>query len=219
MTVIEEDFAITARLARDVRILKCYAAITTIALAVFGITAAKSPDASAEITVERINIVDPTGVKRVVISNAERFPLPKVEGRELPRAMAPAGIALYDPKGNEVGGIPASDAEFGQSHVLASGYPNYDAIGLMTRISPDGSDALAALAINARPPANLDPIAAGKVAHTRIAIQNQNEDAQILMADPQGRDRIRLMVDRKGQARIEVPDADGKVTFRAPQSN
>ena len=56
-----------------------------------------------------------------------------------------------------------------------------------------------------------------RAAHTRIAIQNQNEDAQILLADTQGRDRIRLMVDRKGEARIEVLDAQGKVTFRAPE--
>lgn len=51
----------------------------------------------------------------------------------------------------------------------------------------------------------------------RIAIQNQNKDAQILMADPRARERIRLMVDRNGQARIEAPDADGKVTFQAPE--
>jgi hypothetical protein len=217
MTTTQEGTAVNARLVRDVRILKLYAGATTLALAALGLTAAKTPDPDAEITVERINIVDPTGVKRMVISNAERFPLPKVEGRELPRAMAPAGLVLYDSKGNEVGGVAASDASFGKMNVMAFDYPNYDAIGLLTRISPDGSDALAGLAINARPPANLDPIAAGKVAHTRIAIQNQNEDAQILMADPQGRDRIRLMVDRKGQARIEVLNADGKVTFRAPE--
>lgn len=70
---------------------------------------------------------------------------------------------------------------------------------------------------NARPPANLDPIAASTAAHTRIAIQNQNKDVQILMADPRARERIRLMVDRNGQARIEAPDADGKVTFQAPE--
>jgi hypothetical protein len=217
MTAIEEDFAVTTRLARDVRILKCYAGITTIALAVLGITAAKSPDASAEITVERINIVDPTGVKRVVISNAERFPLPKIGGKEMPRSIAPAGLVLYDSKGDEVGGIAASDGKFGKINTLAFDYPNYDAIGLITRISPDGSDALAGLMINARPPAHLDPIAAAKVEQTRIAIQNLNEDAQILMADAQGHPRIRLVVDRKGQARIEVLDPDGKVTFRAPQ--
>jgi hypothetical protein len=217
MTTTQEGITANARLVRDVRMLKVYAGVTTLALAALALSAAKSPDPSAELTVERINIVDPTGVKRMVLSNAERFPLPIVEGKELPRAVAPAGLVLYDSKGNEVGGIAATDASFGKTNVLAFDYPNYDAIGLFTRVSPDGSKALAGLAINARPPANLDPEAAAKVAHTRIAIQNQNEDAQILLADTQGRDRIRLMVDRKGEARIEVLDAEGKVTFRAPE--
>jgi len=204
------------RFARDIRWLKVYAACTTIALTVIALTAAKSSRSQAELTVERINIVDPSGVSRLVISNAERFPLPTLNGKEYPRAVHPAGIVFYDAKGSEMGGIAITDASTGRVSALAFDYPNYDAMGMVTRVSPDGKDALAGLQINSRPPADLDVIGASKVVQRRIAIHNDNEDAEILLADPQGRDRIRLRVDHAGQARIEVLDENGKVTFSAP---
>jgi hypothetical protein len=169
------------------------------------------------LTVERINIVDPSGVSRLVISNAERFPLPRLDGKEYPRAVQPAGMVFYDAKGNELGGVAITDAKAGKIAALAFDYPNYDAIGLITRVSPDGTDATAGLQINSRPPAGLDVLEASKVVQRRIAIHNKNEDAEILLTDPQGRERIRLRVDSKGQARIEVLDEDGKPTFSAPE--
>lgn len=205
-----------ARFARDIRWLKVYAACTTTALIVIALAAAKSSRSQAELTVERINIVDPSGISRLVISNAERFPLPTLNGKEYPRAVHPAGIVFYDAKGSEMGGIAITDASAGRVSALAFDYPNYDAMGMVTRVGPDGKDALAGLQINSRPPANLDVIGASKVVQRRIAIHNNNEDAEILLADPQGRDRIRLRVDHDGQARIEVLDENGKITFSAP---
>ncbi|MGY0619614.1 hypothetical protein [Lysobacter sp. A378] len=204
------------KIARDVRWLKVYAVCTTLALTVMALTAAKSPRDQAELTVERINIVDPSGVSRLVISNAERFPLPKLNGKEYPRAVHPAGIVFYDAGGSEMGGLAITDASIGKVSALAFDYPNYDAMGMVTRVSPDGKSALTGLHINSRPPADLDVIGASKVVQRRIAIHNENEDAEILLADPQGRDRIRLRVDHSGQARIEVLGANGKVTFSAP---
>jgi hypothetical protein len=205
-----------SRIVRDIRWLKVYAVATTLALAVVALTAAKSPNTQSELTVERINIVDPSGVSRLVISNAEHFPLPKLGGKEYPRAVHPAGIVFYDAKGSEVGGLAITDASMGKVSALAFDYPNYDAIGMLTRVSPDGKSAVAGLHINSRPPKDLDVVEASKVVQRRIAIHNENEDAEILLADPQGRDRIRLRVDHNGQASIEVLDAEGKVTFSAP---
>lgn len=205
-----------AKIARDVRWLKVYAACTTIALAVVALAAARSLGDHAVLTAERINIVDTSGVPRLVISNAERFPLPKLNGKEYPRAVHPAGIVFYDSQGSEMGGLAITDARIGKVSALAFDYPNYDAVGMVARVGPDGKRALAGLHINSRPPAGLDVVGASKVVQRRIAIHNENEDAEILLADPQGRDRIRLRVDHSGQARIEVLDADGKVTFSAP---
>lgn len=207
----------TSRLARDVRWLKAYAAATTLALCVVALTGWKSRDSGTELSVERINIVDPSGVPRLVIANAERFPLPRLAGKEYPRAVHPAGMVFYDAKGSELGGLAITDHEgIGKVSALAFDYPNYDAVGLVTRVAPDGKTALAGLQINSRPPADLDVLQASRVVQRRIAIHNENENAQILLADPQGRERIRLQVDAAGEARIEVLDAQGKVTFSAP---
>ena len=205
-----------SKIIRDIRWLKIYAVVTTLALGVAALTAAKSPHSQTELTVERINVVDPSGVSRLVISNAERFPLPKLGGKEYPRAVQPAGIVFYDANGSEVGGLAITDAAMGKVSALAFDYPNYDAMGMLTRVSADGKDAVAGIHINSRPPADLDVIGASKVVERRIAIQNKNEDAEILLADPQGRARIRLRVDHDGQASIEVLDEEGKVTFSAP---
>ncbi|WP_437335999.1 hypothetical protein [Sorangium sp. So ce394] len=216
-----EDISVLAsqlhRLRRDVRWLKVYAALSTLAMCAVALTAARSLGTGEELTAERINVVDPNGATRLVIANAERFPLPRLAGKEYPRAVHPAGMVFYDARGNEVGGLAITDAGTGKVGALALDYPNYDAMGLVTRISPDGADALAGFLINSRPPQDLDVIAAGKVAQRRIAIENHNEDAQIVLSDPQGRERIILGVDRDGQARIQMLDAQGKVTFQAPQ--
>ncbi|MCD9029339.1 hypothetical protein LDO26_14150 [Luteimonas sp. BDR2-5] len=204
------------RLQRDMRLLKAYALVLTVALLALGLVAVRSPSSQSVLDVERINIVDPTGVTRVVIANAERFPLPKLDGREYPRAVQPAGLVFYDAKGDELGGIAITDAEMGKISALAFDYPNYDAMGMVTRVSADGSDAMAGFLINSRPPAGLDVIEASRVVERRIGIHNRNEDAEIVLADPQGRDRIRLVADAAGDARIEVLDAEGNVTFRAP---
>ncbi len=205
----------TARLARDVRWLKVYAAATTLALGAVALTGAKAP--TRELSVERINIVDPSGGLRMVLANAERFPLPRLGGKEYPRAVSPAGIVFYDAKGNEIGGVAMTDAKQGRVSALAFDYPNYDALGLVTRVSADGKSALSGFQINSRPPPELDVLQASKVVQRRIAIHNENENAEILLADPQGRERIRLRVDPQGNARIEVLDAQGKVTFSAPE--
>lgn len=205
-----------ARIVRDLRWLKMYAVATTLILGAVALTTAKSLNTQGELTVERINVVDPNGTIRLVIANAERFPPPRLGGKEYPRAVQPAGLVFYDAKGSEVGGIAITDADMGKVSALAFDYPNYDAMGMITHVSADGKDALAGLHINSRPPARLDVIEASKVVERRIAIQNKNENAEILLSDPQGRDRIRLRVSNEGQARIEVLDENGKVTFSAP---
>lgn len=205
-------------LGRDVRWLKAYAVTSTLVIAGLALSAAKATRSAAELTVERINVVDASGVTRLVIANAERFPPPLVGGKEHKRAVQPAGLVFYDAKGSEVGGLAITDATMGRVSALAFDYPNHDAIGLVTRVSPDGKEAEAGLAINSRPPPELDPVAATKVVQRRIAVRNANENAEVLLADPQGRDRIRLRVDSKGEASIDVLDADGRVAFRAPEA-
>ncbi len=51
---------------------------------------------------------------------------------------------------------------------------------------------------------------------TRIDIQNHNENAEILLSDPDGKNRLRLVVDDKGEPSMELLDAKGQVRVRSP---
>jgi hypothetical protein len=57
---------------------------------------------------------------------------------------------------------------------------------------------------------------ASKQSQARIVIQNESNNAEILLADRQGRNRIVLRVGQDDQARLEILDAAGKVVFQAP---
>ncbi len=205
-----------ARLDRKVRWLWGACLLLLCALGATVLAGARAP-AQKSLDVERINIVEPDGSLRLVISNASQFPLPRLAGKEYPRAVQPAGLVFYDAKGDEMGGLALTDVETGRIAALAFDYPNYDAVGLVSRVNADNSSATTGLQINSHPPAGLDVLQASKVVQRRIAIQNEDENAEILLADPQGRERIRLRVDREGVARFEMLDADGKVTFAVPE--
>lgn len=167
---------------------------------------------------ERLDIVDADGATRVVLSNQQRFPPPMLNGETFKRAVTPAGLVFYDRKGNEVDGLALTDVQAGKVSALAFDNPNMDAIGLMTRIGADGEPIGSGLQINQAVPSHEKVLDAAKQATRRIAVQNQHNDAEILLADARGKDRIRLRVDRTGDARIEVLDTDGRVVFRAPEA-
>lgn len=209
----------STRLLREMRLLRYYAGAMTLAFAVLALTAFKAPaQRFEEISVERINIVDTDGATRLVIANQERFPPPLLNGQTFKRAVKPAGLVFYDRKGNEVGGLALTDVEAGKISALAFDNPNMDAIGLMTRIGADGEPISSGLQINQAMPSSLPVLEAARQTRRRIAIQNEHNNAEILMADASGRDRIRLRVDQAGEARIEVLDAEGKVVFSAPET-
>ncbi|MCL7713329.1 hypothetical protein [Stenotrophomonas mori] len=204
-----------ARLDRRVRWLGAACALLGGGLLTVLLMGARAP-AMATLDVERINIVEPDGSVRLVISNASRFPLPRLDGKDYPRAVQPAGLVFYDAKGDEMGGLALTDTPAGRIAALAFDYPNYDALGLVTRVGADNRSAMTGLQINSHPPAGLDVLQASRVVQRRIAIHNEDENAEILLADPQGRERIRLRVDSRGEPRLEMLDAAGRVVFAAP---
>ena len=170
-----------------------------------------------EINVSKINVIEPDGVARLVIANSERFPPPILNGKLYHRKVQPAGLVFYDASGSEMGGLAITDTAKNRVGALAFDYPNYDAIGLRCAISEDGKEATSGLVINSRPPAHLEVPEASKLVHTRIGIQNHNENAEILLSDPDGNNRIRLVVDDSGEPRIELLDSKGKVRVRIPE--
>ncbi len=201
---------------RELRWIKLYAGVLTAAVVGLALAVLRPTGTFEELNVRRINVVEASGATRLVIANAEKFPVVKLGGKEYPRkkGIEPAGIVFYDAKGMEMGGLALTDNTSGRLGALALDYPNFDAVGLSTVVSADGKEATAGLIINSHPPADLDVVAASKVVQRRVGIQNRNENAEVILSDPQGQERLRLVVDDQGEPSIELLDAEGKVTLR-----
>lgn len=100
------------RMARDLRILKAYAACSSIALMVV-LFAAFSPARRHRFEVleaERINILHPDGKLALAIAGKGRLPGPTFEGKEYPQQLSggrttASGMIFFNERGDEVGGL------------------------------------------------------------------------------------------------------------------
>jgi hypothetical protein len=193
---------------RQLRFLKSWCVALTCALGVLVLSAATRPD-PREISVERINIVDAAGKTRLVIANSERMPPPIVNGKPLPRAVQPAGILFYNAEGTEVGGLALSGHDGGRLSALVFDYGYTDAVGMLTRIDPAAHEAVAGLIINSHPDESLSASQAIRSGSRRVALQNHNETAELVLSDSEGRPRLRLSVSPEGKPGIEMLDEHG----------
>ncbi|HET9307576.1 MAG TPA: hypothetical protein VFO46_16250 [Candidatus Sulfotelmatobacter sp.] len=95
------------KLLSSQRFLAIYSGVLTIVFAIVvfsGMTANRQT--FDEIDVHRINVVEPDGTLRMVLSNKRRFPGIIVKGKEYPHdARKTAGILFFDDEGTEDGGL------------------------------------------------------------------------------------------------------------------
>jgi hypothetical protein len=91
------------------RLLAIYSGVVTIALASTILLGARKPAANAEfdqITVHRINIVEPDGTTRMVLADRAEFPGSFYKGKELPRSDRDStGMIFNNDEGTENGGL------------------------------------------------------------------------------------------------------------------
>ncbi len=202
--------------------MEIYAAIMTLAFVGFFLTTLTQShkiEKFQEIDVERINIVGGQGRKHLVISNPERCPDPVVNGKELKgmRSIKPSGLIFYDAKGNEVGGLATAQTAGGKISLIAFDWAMAEAIGFNRWESDDGKKHSASFLILDPPPPGVKIEEAASKQKTRVIIEDDNKDARIILSDAEGKERIKLLVDRKGEASIQILDKSGKVVFRAPK--
>jgi hypothetical protein len=129
----------TDSLKRDVRWLKAYAVGSTLALVVL-IGTAFQDGAEHErfdtVTVERINVVEPDGQKKMVLANTKRMPDVVLEDGTVLRERSgepgsAGGLLFYNSIGEEAGGLIYSslagvDPETGDSTYRANGQISFD---------------------------------------------------------------------------------------------
>lgn len=89
-------------------LLGVYATVLTIAFGGLLLMGARSAPGNAEfdtISVHRINVIEPDGTLRMVISDHARFPGLIVHGKEYAHARPQAGMLFFNDEGTEQGGL------------------------------------------------------------------------------------------------------------------
>jgi hypothetical protein len=242
---------------RELRFLKAYALLATAVLGTLSVSAFRrasqpsQPTRFTEINVERINIVEPDGKLRMVISNRPRSIGPIYKGQPFGYAGGTRpGMIFFNDEGTENGGltftgrqlpdgryassIGMSFDQFDQDQVVMLQYQDengvqrkgltvadrahrniYDLVKArdsITTANPDTARRNAALR-ELMGPRDGVPLYA-----ERVYVGRDRRKASVVnLSDPQGRPRLRLMVDSLGTPSLEFLDERGQVTARLPE--
>jgi hypothetical protein len=200
--------------------------------------------AQAEITVERINIVDQNGTLRMVISNKDRMHPGVMDGKTIDRPRPYAGVIFFNDEGDEVGGITYAGQVSGSLRTASAGI-TFDqlkqdqTIGLhygeangqrsaalevwdrsdtpLSQLIEQLNNANSIQDATARDAAIARARAAAPPAPRRLFVgKTLDRAAEVSLADGNGQARLNLTVDATGNPRIEFLDAQGKVVSRIP---
>lgn len=190
------------------------------------------------IDVHRINLREPDGTVRLVISDKARFPGIIVRGKETPHASRrdSAGMLFFNDEGTENGGLIFGGLEtngiaraFG--HLSFDQYEQDQVVNLEQ--SEEGGERRAGLSISDRPDKPLDYAAlshldaapegpakqawigrleaAGEFGRPRLFIGKSDNNSELSLRDGQGRKRLMLKVTAAGVATIQFLDEGGRV--------
>ena len=188
-----------------------YAAATTTVLAFLLLGGAASPRRASfdEITVQRINVVEPDGTLRMVLSDHSRLPGIIVRGKERPFSRPQAGMLFYNDEGSENGGLIFGGHRNAKGEVVDSGgslsFDKYEANQIVQLAGVDDKeDRFAGLEVSESPgPAQV---------HSRIWVgRDKDGAATIALMDAKGKKRILMQVTADGTPSLAFLDSDGKV--------
>lgn len=200
------------------RFLAVYAGVLTVGLGlvvVYGFS--RSAPSFDQITVHRINVVEPDGTLRMVISDHAALPGVIVHGqREQPPARPQAGMIFYNDEGSEVGGLIFAGHRNAEGDVVDSGaslsFDKYGA-GQVVQLAgvDDETDKFSGLSVSG--------YADGRRAQRIWVGHDGNGDAKVALMDAKGRKRILLDVAADGSASMSFLDAGGNVIERLPATS
>jgi hypothetical protein len=98
------------RITRELRLLKVYAAVSSLALVVLLIGAFAPPGVQDVVRARRVEVVNENGRYALVLAGQGRLPGPTFEGREYPQELSGgrvqgSGMIFFNERGDEVGGL------------------------------------------------------------------------------------------------------------------
>ena len=198
------------------------------------------------LNVRRINVREPDGTLRLVVSNKAAFPGIIVKGQEIPHDSRgdAAGMIFFNDEGTENGGLIFGGAK--KNGVVRSGghlsFDQYEQDQVVSlEQSEEGAERVAGLGISDRPDRSIDfralsrlesepdgPAkraelarlsAAGALGEPRLFFGKTDHSAVLSLRDAAGRKRLVLKVTAAGEASIQFLDEAGKVVRTVtPQS-
>ena len=194
------------------KILVVYSTVLTTLLAAFTVTgfAAAKVQRFDEIDVHRLNVREPDGTLRMVISNHVRLPGVIVRGKENPPVDRPyAGMLFYNDEGTENGGLIFGGHHNANGEVVDAGvslsFDRYGASSQFVQLAgvDDSKNHIVGLILS-------DTDATSN--RRRVVIGHDKEGvASVALMDRSGRKRILLQVTPDGTPSLSFLDADGKV--------
>lgn len=225
------------------RFLVLYSGVLTAVFAVSvlgGFVAAPKKATLQELDVQRINVVEPDGTLRMVISDKARFPGAIVKGKEYTHERHTAGMLFYNDEGTENGGLTFGGHKDASGRIVDSGggltFDKYEQdqlvqligmddsgghdAGLIVSDRPDRpitSELLEMAKIKAMPAAERDKLMQQRRqdayygANRITVVRGDDGVAKISLRDAHGHPRIVLGVAEDGTSSLQFLDADGKV--------
>ena len=194
--------------------LYSFAITAVFAVTVLSGSASKVKDFD-EINVKRINVVEPDGTLRMVISDHAKLPGVIVRGKEQPPDRPQAGILLYNDEGSENGGLIFGGRRDKQGKVVDSGgslsFDRYDANQIVQLAGvEDSEDKFAGLIVS--------DSHSGTDTRRRVWVgRDDTGTASIALMDGDGKKRLVMQVKPDGTPELTFLDANGSVTGRYPK--
>ena len=201
------------------KILIVYSAALSTIFAVALLLGVKShgPRVFDEIQTHRIDVVEPDGTLRMVISNRDRLPGIIVKGKESPKLDRPeAGMLFYNNEGTENGGLIFGGHRNERGEVVDSGgsltFDKYGASQIVQLAGVDDKDnKFAGLAVNDQKNSRM---------RRRIWVGRKDDGAAIVsLMDADGKKRIVMEVAADGTPSLDFLDAAGHVVKHVISGN
>lgn len=219
--------------------LACAGSLTSTAIA--GQSApAPAKQVFGEIDVQRINVREPNGTLRMVISNSATTPGIIMRGVERPHPSGrrSAGMLFFNDEGSETGGLSFGGQRDAQGRVSGGGHLSFDQYEqdqvIQLTQNESGGRRWAAMVVNDRPDAPLDfdlaqrisampegaertaaiqrVMADGTFGRQRVYVgKTRDRESVVLLSDANARPRIRMRVAPDGNSAIDFLDENGAV--------
>lgn len=169
-----------------------------------------------EITVQRVNVVEPNGTLRMVISDKSRLPGIIIKGREHPHPNRhTAGILFFNDEGTENGGLSFGGSKERNGQARSSGHLSFDAYEQDQYFSIDadqlGDQTSQSLRFVDRPDYPIDELVAVLDQVRNLpADQQRTEMATFTAAHPAPHQRLYIGRGRDGAVALKLKDAEGR---------